>query len=187
MEPLLEILGVRKQFGGLAALAGLDMHVNAGEIAERDRSQRRGQEHALQRHHRPLRARRRRHHVPRREHHRAAAPSGREARHRADVPERAPVPEHDRARERDGGPALPVEVRRRSARSCGLPATHREEERDPRTRAGGAGLLRHAALRATARSSRRSRCRTRTAAGSRWRARWRPSPCSCCSTSRRPG
>ena len=32
MEPLLQILGVRKQFGGLAALAGLDMHVNAGEI-----------------------------------------------------------------------------------------------------------------------------------------------------------
>jgi len=31
-EPLLEIKGVRKQFGGLSALAGLDMHVDAGEI-----------------------------------------------------------------------------------------------------------------------------------------------------------
>ncbi|MGZ5306364.1 MAG: hypothetical protein ACXWEG_06490 [Actinomycetota bacterium] len=31
-EPLLQIEGVRKQFGGLSALAGLDMHVNAGEI-----------------------------------------------------------------------------------------------------------------------------------------------------------
>jgi branched-chain amino acid transport system ATP-binding protein len=31
-EPLLEIKGVRKQFGGLSALAGLDMHVDPGEI-----------------------------------------------------------------------------------------------------------------------------------------------------------
>ncbi|MGZ8652812.1 MAG: ATP-binding cassette domain-containing protein, partial [Actinomycetota bacterium] len=31
-EPLLQIEGVRKQFGGLSALAGLDMHVNVGEI-----------------------------------------------------------------------------------------------------------------------------------------------------------
>jgi branched-chain amino acid transport system ATP-binding protein len=31
-EPLLQIMGVRKQFGGLSALAGLDMHVNPGEI-----------------------------------------------------------------------------------------------------------------------------------------------------------
>ena len=31
-EPLLQILGVRKQFGGLSALAGLDLHVNEGEI-----------------------------------------------------------------------------------------------------------------------------------------------------------
>jgi ABC-type branched-subunit amino acid transport system ATPase component len=31
-EALLEIKGLRKQFGGLAALAGLDMHVDRGEI-----------------------------------------------------------------------------------------------------------------------------------------------------------
>ena len=31
-EPLLEIKGVRKQFGGLSALAGLDLHVDEGEI-----------------------------------------------------------------------------------------------------------------------------------------------------------
>jgi ABC-type branched-subunit amino acid transport system ATPase component len=31
-EPLLAIEGVRKQFGGLSALAGLDMHVDSGEI-----------------------------------------------------------------------------------------------------------------------------------------------------------
>ncbi len=32
MTPLLEVLGVSKHFGGLYALNGLDLHVNAGEI-----------------------------------------------------------------------------------------------------------------------------------------------------------
>ena len=32
MSPLLEIRGLKKQFGGLAALGGVDMHVKSGEI-----------------------------------------------------------------------------------------------------------------------------------------------------------
>ena len=32
MTPLLEIAGVTKSFGGLAALDGLDLHVDEGEI-----------------------------------------------------------------------------------------------------------------------------------------------------------
>ena len=64
-----------------------------------------------------------------------------------------------------------------SARGAGDRARRRREAR----------LLRPAAGRATAATSRHIRSRTRTAAGSRSRARWRPSRSCCCSTSRPRG
>ena len=55
--PKLERVAVQKQFGGLNALSGFDMHVDTGEIVSRDRPERRRQEHDVQRDHRPVRAR----------------------------------------------------------------------------------------------------------------------------------
>ena len=57
-EPLLELRGVSKSFGGLACIAGLDLHVDEHEIAQRDRPERRRQDDALQPDHRHLRPRR---------------------------------------------------------------------------------------------------------------------------------
>ena len=65
--------------------------------------------------------------------------------HRAHVPDRAPVPEHDHARERDGRPALPVEGRRLRGRSSAAARTRREEQRIRGAARRGAGVLRHAA------------------------------------------
>ena len=101
-EPLLEVSKVAKHFGGLYALNGLDLHVNEHEIVSVIGPNGAGKstlfnvitglytpddgdvvfrgESILRR-----------------------AQPGPEARDRLHVPERAAVPEHDGARERDGG------------------------------------------------------------------------------------
>ena len=79
-EPLLEIKGVRKQFGGLSALAGLDMHVDAGEILSVIGPNGAGKStlfNVITGLYAPDDGR---HHVPRRQHRRVAAASGSEAR-----------------------------------------------------------------------------------------------------------
>ena len=180
--------GSASSSAGSSALQGLDMHVDEGEILSVIGPNGAGKSTLFNVITRALRARRR-------ETSRSAASSivglraasGGEARDRPHVPERAPVPEHDGPGERDGGPALPVQVRHLRGRAAALPSAKREEERIREPATAGAGLLRHAARRTTARSSRRSRSRTRTAGGWRWLAPWRPTPRSCCSTSRPPG
>ena len=64
MTPLLEVDGVSKHFGGLYALNELILHVDERRDRLRDRAQRRGQEHGVQRDHRAVLARRRRRSVP---------------------------------------------------------------------------------------------------------------------------
>src|SRR6266508_3850464 len=74
-----------------------------GRDRQRDRAERRREDDALQRHHRGLPSGQRRDPARRREHRRARTAPGDEPRHRADVPDASPVPEHERARQRDGG------------------------------------------------------------------------------------
>ena len=185
MEPLLELLGVRSSSADLRRCAGLDMHVTRAR-SSRDRAERRGQEHAVQRDHRPLRARRRGHPVPGRQHRRSRPHQvtrlgiARTFQNvhlfpNMTVLENAMVGQHCRSKS--------GVVR---ARSCGY-------RRRIARRSGSANARRRrstSSARAspdTARSNRRSRCRTPTGAGWRWRALWRPTRCLLCSTSRRPG
>ena len=185
-EPLLEIKGVRKQFGGLSALAGLDMHVNAGEIlsvigpngagkstlfnvitglyAPDDGDITfRGESIVGLRPHQVARLG-----IARTFQNVHLFPN-------MTVLENAMVGQH--CRSKSGhlriGPAAAGHEARGGA--------------DPRARARRRWTSSAPGSPATGRSSRRSRCRTPTGAGWRWPARWRPSPRSCCWTSRRPG
>ena len=109
---MLEVRGLQKHFGGLYALSGLDMEVRRGEIVSVIGPNGAGKStlfNVITGIYEPddgdilllgL------------EHRGAAAPPGREARDREDVPERPALREHDDPRERDGGPALPERGRR---------------------------------------------------------------------------
>ncbi len=185
-EPLLEIKGVRKQFGGLSALAGLDMHVDPGEILSvigpngagkstlfnvitglyaPDDGDIRFRGESI---------------VGLRPHQVAKLGIARTFQNvhlfpNMTVLENAMVGQHCRSKSGIFGSVLR------------LPSTRREEERirDRARRTPSTSSVPGSP--ATARSSRRSRSRTRTAAGSRWLGPWRPIPRSCCWTSRRPG
>src|SRR3954469_2157212 len=107
-----------------------------GGDRERHRPQRRRQDDAVQRHHRRVPARRRGDPPRRQEPRRAGAAPGHEPRCRPDVPDAAPVPEHDRARERDGGAVRQDEdeclrvdaaAAARASRGAGDPAASRGE------------------------------------------------------------
>ena len=115
-----------------------------GRDRQRDRPERRRQDDAVQPRHRRVRADRRRHRLRRLEHQGPRAAPDHAPRDRAHVPDAAPVPQHDRARERDGG-----RVRAHEGRRLPLDAAHaRHAPRgagDPRARREAARVLRRAA------------------------------------------
>src|SRR6476620_2557807 len=111
---------------------------------EHHRAERRRQEHRIQRDHGSVRARRRRRRLPRREHRRAHAEPDHEVGHRAYVPDRPSVPQHDGSGERDGRPALPIPYHRvRLGVPHAVDATR--GALDPGARPERAGVLRSAA------------------------------------------
>ena len=127
-------------FGGLLALDGASIEVEAGQRHRAHRTERRGQDHALQRHHRPAaadlgqRPARRQATSPARKPHAARPP-----RHRAHVPAARAVRQPHRARERarrardapplGQGEVRPGQGRRRAAR----PGRHRRGRRTARS------------------------------------------------------
>ena len=91
----------------------------AGRRAGGDRAERLGQEHAVQRHHRPDRRRKRPHPVRGQNgHHGPAAARGAPAGHRAHLPEHSLVPQPDGDGERAGRPAFPAADRPDRCRSA---------------------------------------------------------------------
>ncbi len=114
-----------------------------GRDRQCDRPERRGEDDAVQPRHRGVRAHRRRHPVRGLEHQGARAAPDHAARDRAHVPDAAPVPQHERARERDGGRVRPHE-----GRCVPLDAAHARHAprgaRDPRARRAAARVLRRA-------------------------------------------
>ena len=111
-----------------------------------------------------------------------AAARDHRARHRPDVPEHPPLPEHERDRERDGRHA-------RADEGEPLQLDRPHAVREARGEAGARAaleLLAFTGLQAQAQARPRGTCPTATSGGSRWRARSRPSRNCSCSTSRPP-
>ena len=129
-EKLLDLRGVSMAFGGLAVVERPRPARRRGRDRERHRPERRRQDDALQPHHRDLRADGRRHPFAG-ESIKGLDPAPDHAQgDRADVPDAPPLPQHDRAGERDGGGLRPHE--RRPGRSIFRTPGQRREEREIR-------------------------------------------------------
>ena len=131
-----------KRFGGVQALADVELHDRPRRDLRPDRAERRRQDDAVQRADRHLRAGRRRLHVRRRAARRPEAERGRRTRHRAHVPEHPAVRQPVGARERDDRPPRAHARTVSSARSCATATTRAEETRDRAARARAARLRR---------------------------------------------
>ena len=134
-EALLEVDGVTKRFGGLSALNELSFEVREGEIVSVIGPNGAGKSTVFNVITGSVPARRRRRAAARPVDRGALAEPHHEGRHRAHVPERAPVPEHDGARERDGRPALPQQggrVRLDPAHARGAARGSRDPQPAPR-------------------------------------------------------
>ena len=91
--PVLRLEGVSRSFGGLMAVARGRPRRPRGRDPGLDRAERGRQDHAVQPDHRRLPAQRRPDPLPGRRHHAAVAAEALQARHRADLSARAPVPD----------------------------------------------------------------------------------------------
>ena len=100
-RPLLEIDGLRKRFGGVAAADDITLTVRAGEACQRHRAERIGQDDAVQPDHRAHSTRRRQHPLRGPGDRRAAAARDRRPRGGPDLPEHPPLQQPHR----DGEPA----------------------------------------------------------------------------------
>ena len=127
--PMLKLENLQKHFGGLKAVDGHRPRGRAGHGARADRSERFGQDHLAERRQRHLSAHRGQDHSstastsPDLE----AARAGR-AGYGPHLPEHPPVPDHDRAGERDGRRAARQQPDRARARSAGARARCRRCE-----------------------------------------------------------
>ena len=184
-QPLLELeqvtKSVRRPHGGRQARPAR----GRGRDRQPDRAERRRQDDGLQPRHRALPPRLGRDPVRGPRPRRAPAAQDHPARHRADLPDAAPLPEHDGQGERHGRGLRPhaLDGRRGDLPPAPRPPRGaRDRRRSPRRSSRSSA----SASPATATSSRPTTSRTRTGGGSRSPARWRRTRGCCCSTSRRP-
>ena len=143
-EKLLDLQGVSMAFGGLKVVDEPRPPRRRGRDRQRDRAERRRQDDAVQPRHGRVPADRGRHRLRRVEHQGARAAPDHPPRDRAHVPDAAAVPQHVRARERDGG-----RVRSHEGRGLPLDAAHSGDAPrgagDPRARGEAARVLRRPA------------------------------------------
>ena len=148
-EKLLDLQNVSMSFGGLKVIDGLDLHVDEGEIVSVIGPNGAGKTTLFNLVTGVYEPTGRRHRLRRLEHQGPRAAPDHAPRDRAHVPDAAPVPQHDRARERDGGRVRAHEGRRvpldaahagHAARGAGDPRARREAPRVLRRAADGLPL-----------------------------------------------
>ena len=156
-----------------------------GRDRQRDRPERRREDVRVQRDHRAVRADRRRCPLRRQVARRAQAPPGHPVGRRADLPEPAPVPQHDRVRERDRRDLRPNQGHADRADLPPAPGPARGARgAAPRPRRSWRSSV--SAWPATAGTSRPTACPTPTGGAWRSHAPWPRGRACCCSTSPRP-
>ena len=167
--------GIGIAFGGIKAATDVSFVGRARPDHQRDRAERRRQDHRAQHDRRVLPAGQRQHPARRPGTGRRAGLEDRARRHRAHLSDHQAVRQHERARQR-ADRAAPRPARRHAGRRRLAPRTAA-----PPKRCSPSSAI-------TARSRRRpATCRMSTAVWSRSRARWRCGRACCCSTSPPPG